>query len=84
MPAKLLEFPSGNVRDVPRGLRELANRIEGGNYGDAHTLAWVVDCGDGRLEIGLLGSAAEAGVTAYYMYGVAMRRLESGVGHERN
>ena len=73
---KLVHLPECNIQDIPRGLRAIADEIEDGKYSDAHNLAWVIDCGDGRLEIGMLGAAPEPGVTAYYLYGLAMRKLE--------
>lgn len=79
MPAKLLAFPERNIQDIPRGLRELADTIEKGEYGDAHNLVWAIDCGGGRLELGMLGKAPEPGITAYYLCGLAMRRLETGI-----
>ena len=39
-------------------------------------MTWVIDCGDSRIEVGLLGSAAEAAPTAYFLLGLAQRRLE--------
>lgn len=74
---KLLAFPERDVQDIPRGLRALADRIEKGECGASHVLAWVVDCGDGRIDVGCLGAAAEPGAVAYYLYGLAMRKLEA-------
>ena len=73
----VINFPDRDVEDIPRMLRVIADEIESKQFGDAHNLAWVIDCGDGRLEIGLMGAAPEAGVTAYYLYGKAMRKLET-------
>ena len=73
---KLVRLPECNIQDIPRGLRAIADEIEDGKYGDAHNLAWVIDCGDDRFEIGMLGAAPEPGITAYYLYGLAMRKLE--------
>lgn len=76
-PLKVLEFPSSpGCTDVAAALRRLADGIEAGEYGDAHNLAWSLDCGDGRIEIGLQGKAPEPGVTAYYLFGIAQRKLE--------
>ena len=76
MSAKLIQFPDSNRHNIPQELRNLADSIEAGKYGDAHTLAWVIDCGDARIEVGLLGAAAEAAPTAYFLLGLAQRRLE--------
>jgi hypothetical protein len=61
---------------VPEGLRRLAARIEGGHYGDAHNLVWVIDHGDSIISAGLLGASAEPGPTGYYLLGRGMRHLE--------
>ncbi len=76
MPVELLKFPAQNVGDIPRGLRELAEQIEKGQFGDAHTLAWVIDCGDANIQLGLLGSCSEPGPVGYHLYGMAMRKLD--------
>ena len=72
---KLVTLKSGNLTDIPAALRLMADRIEAGEYGDAHNLAWVIDCGDGRTDCGLLGKAPEPGLTGYFLFGRAMNRL---------
>lgn len=73
---KLLEFPKLSATTVVDGLRALADSIERGGCGDAHNIAWVCDGGNGEIHIGLLGQCAEPGPTAYFLYGVAQRKLE--------
>lgn len=72
----IIELPDRDLTDVPRALRALADGIERGDYGDAHNVAWVVDCGDSRIEIGMAGAAPEPGATAHLLFGIAMRKLE--------
>lgn len=74
---KVIEFPGNDIGELPRALRSLADQIEAGEYGDAHNLAWVVDCGAGRIEIGLLGQTAEPGAIAHYLFALGQRKLES-------
>lgn len=73
---KVVELPATEMLDVPAALRRMADRIEAGEFGDAHNVAYAVDCGDQVLEVGLLGTAPEGGTTAYYLFGRAMRKLE--------
>ena len=74
---KLIEFPGTNVADIPARLRDLASAIEEGNFGDAHGLAWVIDCGDGRCEVGYLGHAPGiAGADAHLLLAIGQRKLE--------
>lgn len=68
MTLSVVSFPSKDIRDIPLSLRALADSIELGLYDDAHNLAWVIDCGEGRIEAGLLGSAAEVSPTAYFLF----------------
>jgi hypothetical protein len=72
----ITNFPEKSIADVPRMLRALAEEIEEGKFGDAHNLAYSIDCGDHRVEVGLCGTSPEGGVTAYYLFGLAMRKLE--------
>ena len=76
MLAEVKTLPTGNLSDVPSRLRALADSIEAGDFADAHNLAWVIDCGNGRLEIGLLGRCAELSSTLYYLLGLGKRKVE--------
>lgn len=76
MTAKLITLPDRDIRDIPRALRDLADSIEAGKYGRAYNLAWVMDCGDKRIEVGLLGASPKPAPTAYFMLGLGMRRIE--------
>ena len=77
-PLKVLEFPDRDLRDIPSRLRTLADSIEAGDYDDAHNLAWAIDCGNGRIELGLIGSSPEPGATGHLLFAIAQRRLEAG------
>ncbi len=76
MSAVLVEFPDRDVGDIPRGLRALADQIEAGEYGDAHNCAWVIDCGAGRVDLGILGSSPLPGADGHLLFSLAVRRLE--------
>lgn len=76
MSAIVLQFPDRDLTDVPRTLRALADAIERGEYGDAHNVAWVVDCGDSRVACGLAGAAPEPEATAHLLFAIAQRKLE--------
>lgn len=73
---KVVSLPERDIADVPRGLRALADQIEAGEYGDGHALAWVIDCGGSRIELGLLGGTPEPGAVGHLLFGLAARRLE--------
>lgn len=77
MTARLLEFPGHNLADIPARLRSLADSVEQGKFDDALSLAYVIDGGDNRIHIGLLGASPEPGMLAYYLYGLAQRELEA-------
>ena len=72
---KLLKFPDAGIKDVAKGLRILADKIDSGEYGDAHNLAWVLDCGSSRVEFGLLGQTASAGAEFNLLLDTAKNRL---------
>ena len=73
---KLITFPKNTLANIPAGLRKLAEEIEDGEFNDAHNLAWVIDCGDGVINVGMLGESPSPGAEAYYLYGLAKRVLE--------
>lgn len=77
MSLKVVEFPNQPAcQNIPDALRELAKSIEEGDYADAHSLVWAIDCGAGRVEMGLLGQCPTPATTAYFLLGLAKRRLE--------
>lgn len=76
---KIVAFPQNDIGDVAKSLRNLAESIEQGAFGEAHNLAWVIDCGDSMIECGLLGSSASPGAEAYFLFGLAKRKLESAI-----
>ncbi len=78
MTVTVLQLPDRDLTDVPRALRALADGIERGEYGDAHNVAWVVDCGSTRMACGLMGAAPEPGATAHLLFAIAQRKLEQG------
>lgn len=76
----IVALPSSAALSVPEALRRLAEQIEAGDLGDAHSLAWVVDCGDGRIEIGLMGHCAELAPTLHYLLALGQRKVEGAAG----
>lgn len=77
MAATLLQFQDNDLRDVPKTLRSLADSIEAGKLKDALNCAWVVDCGDGEIAVGLAGGTAEPGAVTHFLLALGMRKLES-------
>jgi hypothetical protein len=78
MTLQVVSLPDRDATDVPKMLRHLAAQIERGDYDDAHNLAWVIDCGNGRVELGLMGRAASTGPEAHLLFAVAMHRIQQG------
>jgi hypothetical protein len=74
---KLIPFPQSNIADIPTALRNLANDVENGKHGDAHNLAWVIDCGDSSINVGLMGKAGDGAPLCYYLLGLGMRKFDS-------
>lgn len=74
---EVITLPTPDVRDVPRMLRSLADDIEAGKFTHAHNLAWALDTGNGQIEVGLMGQAAETGAVAYLLFGMAQQKIVS-------
>lgn len=74
---RLLQFPSADALiSASAGLRELADEIDNGLYGEVHGFAYVMNSERGQLEVGLIGQAAERGVVAHYLLCLGQRKLE--------
>lgn len=76
MVAKLITFPNHNIGDVTRGLRTLADAIDAGEFGAAHSCAYVIDCGDADIAVGHLGHCPEPAPSAHFLLALGMRKLE--------
>jgi hypothetical protein len=80
---KLVEFPVGNVQDIARGLRSLADTIETGLEGDAEVpgltdatmLVWVATNKDRVVEVGMLGGSSNRFTVAGLMQAGAVQLL---------
>lgn len=72
----VVPMPAATATDVPEALRKLASQIEAGEYGDAHVLAWVIDCGNQRIACGLAGRSALPGAEGHLLFGLAQHKLE--------
>jgi hypothetical protein len=68
--------PITNLADSAAMLRNLADRIDSGLYGEVHNVAWVISCGEGEIAVGMTGQAGEASAVSYYLFGLAQRKLE--------
>jgi len=76
---EVVTLPTPDVRDVPKMLRTLADDIEAGKYDAAHNLAWALDTGNGKVEVGLMGQAAETAAVAYLLFGLAQHKIAADV-----
>jgi len=73
----VVDLPIGNLGDVAARLRDVADLIAEGYFDDAHTLAWVIDCGNQRVEVGFLGrTPGVAGGEAHLLLAIGQRLLE--------
>lgn len=75
--AKLVEFPTTAMLDIPAALRALADGIEAGNYGQVNTLGWVIDHDEQRIDVGLAGKSPLPGAELHLLLACGMRKLES-------
>lgn len=72
---KVVELPQHSVADVASHLRVIAEKIERGEFGQAHNLVWVIDTGDGKIEIGLLGQAGEPAAVTHLLLALGQKKL---------
>lgn len=77
MSAKVLSLPVGAGESIAAQLRGLADQIESGSHGAIHSVSWVADCGDGKVEVGFIGASPLPGPAAHLLLSMGMRKLES-------
>lgn len=74
---EVVPFPFVTPADIPEKLRELAARIEAGEFGEVHSIAWVADVGAMKVEVGFIGMSPLEGAAAHLMLSMGMRKLET-------
>lgn len=72
---KVVQFPLGDLVDIPARLRDLADAIEEGNFGSPVTCIVVLDT-DRLFEVFGLGCEAD-GTVAHYLLTCAQRKIEA-------
>lgn len=75
MDQKIVSFPVKFGDDIPSQLRDLADRVERGEFGTVHSVTWVADQADGKVEVGHLGQSPLPGPVAVQMLFMGMQKL---------
>lgn len=76
---KVVSLPSHNVSDISGGLRRLADDIDAGKFREAYNVVWIIDCGSGTVQTGMLGKSAEAGAVALLLMKLAEHKIIGGI-----
>lgn len=76
---KVIQLPVHDIADVAGGLRRLADEIDAGKYRDAYNVVWIVDCGSGTVELGMLGQSAEPGAVSILLMRLAEQKILDGI-----
>ena len=70
----VLKFPDRNIQDIPLMLRNLAETIEQGKYGDVHSVAWVAILDD-DVACGLIGTEGFSAADAVFILSRGIKAL---------
>lgn len=76
---EVVELPCTPVQDIPAMLRNLANRVESGELGAVSQIAYVLDIGDGIVDVGLMGRSASPGTEAYFLLACGQKKIMGGI-----
>ncbi len=72
----IVEMPTTSLLDIPKQLRNLADRIESCEYGNVYQVAWVLHNGEPPVHVGLYGPSAKPTAEGHFLFALAMRELE--------
>lgn len=73
---EVVQIPCTTMQDIPGMLRNLANDIESGELGNVSQVVYVLDAGEGAVDVGLLGTAAAAvGAEAYLLLAAGQKHI---------
>jgi len=71
---KVIDFPVNSLADLPQKLRDIADAIEEGQFGEAKECIIVLNAAS--LEVFGIGAEAD-GTVAHYLLCCAQRKLEN-------
>lgn len=81
MTLNVVKFPDHYAAlNVPESLRALADEIEAGEHGACNSLLWVIDAGDGEINLGLMGRVPDPSGTALILAAVVPKKILAGIG----
>jgi hypothetical protein len=72
---EVVQIPCTTMHDIPGMLRNLANDIESGELGNVSQVVYVLDAGEGAVDVGLLGTAASMGAEAYLLLACGQKHI---------
>ncbi len=71
----VVQIPCTTMHDIPGMLRNLANDIESGELGNISQVVYVLDAGEGAVDVGLLGMSASMGAEAYLLLACGQKHI---------
>ncbi len=72
---EVVQIPCTTMHDIPGMLRHLANDIESGELGNVSQVVYVLDAGEGAVDVGLLGMSASMGAEAYLLLACGQKHI---------
>lgn len=76
---EVVQIPCTTVQDIPGMLRNLAESIESGELGTVSQLAYVLDVGEGTVDVGLMGQSHSPGTEAYFLLACGQKKIMGGI-----
>lgn len=76
---EVVQIPCTTVQDIPGMLRNLADDIESGELGNVSQVVYVLDAGEGAVDVGLLGMSASMGAEAYLLLACGQKHILGGI-----
>lgn len=76
---EVVQIPCTTVQGIPGMLRNLADDIESGELGNVSQVVYVLDAGEGAVDVGLLGMAASMGAEAYLLLACGQKHILGGI-----
>lgn len=72
---EVVQIPCTTMHDIPGMLRNLADDIESGELGNVSQVVYVLDAGEGAVDVGLLGMSASMGAEACLLLACGQKHI---------